>query len=300
PLNVPSDGKTASTVTVTIEDHFGNPVAGQTISLAAASGKSTITPVQPTTDTSGKATFSVTDATTEIVTYTATDVTFGSTPLADDGVAVTFGTPPPPVPAVADSVVVAGAKTAPADGTSSVTITVLLYDANGDPVTGKQVSLNPASGGSMVTTVTGTTDADGQATFTVTDKTAETVTYAATDVTDSLPITGQSVAVQFTANTASPSTTTTSSAGATSASGTSTSGTTGSGGSGSSGSDATTADAGGSDVSTAADGSSGTGATLADTGTPVLLPWLLALGLLLLVGGSVGRRVGRPVARGRA
>ena len=291
PSNVPSDGTTASTVTVTIDDHFGNPVASQTISLAAASGASTITPLKPTTGIDGKATFSVTDATSEVVTYTATDTTFGNTPLSDDGVAVTFGTQPPPVPAIADSVLVAGAKSAPADGQSSVTITVLLYDDNGDPVMGKEVSLNPSGGSSTMTTVSGTSDENGQASFTVTDKTAETVTYDATDVTDSLPITGQSVVVQFTPSTGATSSSATSSTGSTSAA-TSASGTGGSsvGGSGTSGSDD-----GGSDASTAAQGSVESGATLALTGTPSLLPWLLALGIVMLVAGSAGRRVSQPV-----
>ena len=49
----------------------------------------------------------------------------------------------------------------------------------------------PASTGSATTTTA------GQATFTVTDAAAETVAYAATDMTDSIALTGQSVSVTF-------------------------------------------------------------------------------------------------------
>jgi hypothetical protein len=39
--------------------------------------------------------------------------------------------------------------------------------------------------------------------------------------------------------------------------------------------------------------SSGSGGTLAYTGLPSLLPWLIAVGALMLIVGSLGRRVVR-------
>ena len=142
----------------------------------------------------------MTDATTEIVTYSATDTT--DKVLLTSTVAVTFGTPKV-LPTLADSVIDASATTAPADGQTAVTIAVFLYDANGDPVSAKAVSLNPTGGHSVVDTVTGSTDQGGQATFSVTDTTPETVTYDATDSTDELPLTGLSVQVVFTVATSS-------------------------------------------------------------------------------------------------
>ncbi len=139
PTAVPSDGKTASTITVTLFDHLGNPVAGKTISLAASGGSSVITPASASTNNAGVATFSVTDSAAEVVTYSATDTT-DTLPITAE-VAVTFGSPPAPPAAVADSVVAASGTSAPADGSSAVTITVSLSDANGVPVTGKTVSL---------------------------------------------------------------------------------------------------------------------------------------------------------------
>ncbi len=94
PPSVAADGTTASTVTVTLEDHNDNPVPGKAISLAASGGSSHIAAVQATTGSNGQATFDVTDSTSETVMYTATDTT-DSLVLAGQAVTVTFGTPPP-------------------------------------------------------------------------------------------------------------------------------------------------------------------------------------------------------------
>ncbi len=277
PTSVPSDGTTASTVTVTIYDHFKSPLSGKSVTIQASGGKSVITPASAVTGQNGVATFLVTDSTAEIVTYTATDTT-DAVPLSGQGVAVTFGTPPAPPPAVADSVLSASAASAPADGSSVVTVTAQLYDANGAAVPGKTVALNlQGTGHSVVKTVAGVSDQNGQATFTVTDTTVETVTYTATDTTDDLPITGQSVTISFTTPGVASTTTTTSGAGTT---------TTVAGSAGQSG-------IGGAQASTAAS-SGAVGASsgqLALTGTPSLLPWLVGLGLFLLVSGSLGRRL---------
>lgn len=277
PSNVPNDGHTASTVTVTVNDHFGNPVPGKAVTLAASGGSSVITPLVPTTDAAGQVTFAVTDTVAEIVDYAATDVTDQNLALAQS-VAVTFGNPPPPLPATADSVVLATATTAPADGRTGITVVVILYDADGLPVVGKSVSLNPSGGQSVVTTTQGTTDSSGQAKFLVTDRSAETVGYSATDSTDGRPITGQSVSITFTPLSSTP----------------------GSGGAGSSGAGSGStggAGAGSGPVvpavdsadSSAAGGGDG-GPSLAFTGTSAVTRWLFVLGALLLVTGVLGRR----------
>ena len=74
-LRFPADGTTTSQITVTLNDHFGNTVAGKTVSLDQGSGKSVISPATQMTNSAGVATFTVTDTTNEFVTYTATDVT---------------------------------------------------------------------------------------------------------------------------------------------------------------------------------------------------------------------------------
>ena len=62
------------------------------------------------------------------------------------------------------------------------------------------VTLAAGSGSSTITTVPGTTNASGQATFTVKDTVAQSVTYTATDTSDSVTVT-QTASVAFTAGT---------------------------------------------------------------------------------------------------
>ena len=274
PGSVPADGTTSSTITVALHDHNSNPVPGKAITLAGATGSSTITPLAPTTDAMGQATFKVTDTKDESVFYSATDTT-DALVLAGQGVTVTFGTPPPRVPTIADSTISSSAPQAPADGTSAVTITVVLADSNGAAVPGKTVALNPASGDAAVAAVTAKTDADGQATFKVTDRTVEAVMLTATDVTDSMPFTGQSVTVTFTTPPAGAAAAPTGSSGSTD---------TGAGdagvGSGSSGSAPVDATSSSTDAS----------ATLALTGIPAFVPWVVSVGALLFLLGAIGRR----------
>jgi hypothetical protein len=298
PTKVPADGTTASKVTVTLTDYFGNPIAGKTIDLMASTGSSVITPVQVTssvlagvTDTAGQAAFSVTDGTTEVVTYTASDPADSLT-LAQL-VSVTFGTPPIVVPVKADSSIVSSATSVVADGKTKGTITVELRDANGFPVTGKTVSLTASSGSSVITatgstTSTAVTNSNGDAVFTVTDTVAQTVTYTAADTTDS--VSGWALAVAFT--TAPPATTTTTTTSTTSPGTTAAASTgTSSGGTSADASTGTT----GLDTSGTSDtsGDSGTTAStgLAFTGAPSALPWILGIGVLLLLLGAAGRRV---------
>src|SRR5438034_7933984 len=80
-------------------------------------------------------------------------------------------------------------------------------DSFNHPVSGKAVSLTAGSGSSTITTVSGTSNGSGQATFTVKDATAQAVTYTAKDTTDSNLVIG-TVTVTFTVGPVSPSTST--------------------------------------------------------------------------------------------
>ena len=281
PANPPADGATPSTVTVTLTDYFSNPVAGKTIALKALNGSSTITAVSAVTSQTGQATFNVTDSAAEVVTYQATDVTDGNAVLAAEAV-VKFGNPPAPPPVAAYCSVVASPSSVPADGTHTATISVLLYDGNGDPVTGKTVTLAESGGASTVTATNGTTNNSGMATFTVSDSTVEKVTYTANDTSDSIDLTTIPVTVTFAAVAAGSTTTTTttpSSTTTTTPSGTTTSTT--SGAVALSGTTAATVNTGNTGATTS---------SLAATGSPALLPWLIGFGLLFLAAGAVGRR----------
>src|SRR5439155_6727862 len=182
PTFVVADNSTTSTVTVTLKDANGNAVPGKAVSLAAGSGSSTITAISSTTDAAGRATFAVKDASVESVTYSAADTTDSNLAITQTA-AVTFT-----VGAVSAgaSTVTPSSSSLVADNSSTSTITVTLFDAYGHPVPGKSVTLTDGAGSSTITTVSGTTDASGHATFTVKDANVEDVTYTAHDTTDSV------------------------------------------------------------------------------------------------------------------
>ena len=140
PSAVDADGHTSTTITVTLNDHFGNPVSGKTVSLTQGSGQhASIVQVSPVTGADGTATFTATDTTPEYVEFSAVDVDDGNL-LVSTRLQVTFGTPPPILPVSGDSAIVSDASSVPADGKTAATITVLLYDANGLPISGRNVA----------------------------------------------------------------------------------------------------------------------------------------------------------------
>lgn len=99
---------------------------------------------------------------------------------------------------VAASTVAASPVAVPADGTTASTVTVTLRDGLGVPVEGKDVTLANTSGpGSPVISPAGavTTNASGQATFTVTSATPGIEDFTATNVTDAQVITQTSSVV---------------------------------------------------------------------------------------------------------
>jgi hypothetical protein len=181
---VTGDGSDPAAVTVTLNDASSNGVPGKTVSLGAESGHATIRPQSLGTDVtngSGQATFFVTDPNAETVTLTATDTTDGI--AVTQTASVTFS---PPTIDQSASTVTADPGSVPADGTTSSTITVTVKDhsvAPGSPapMPGLSVTLAAASGSSVINPTSAvTTNASGQATFTVTDTADQTVTYKAT------------------------------------------------------------------------------------------------------------------------
>ena len=99
-----------------------------------------------------------------------------------------------------NSTVVATPTAVLADGTSISTISVTLRDANGLAVENEGVSLENTAGPGSPTIVPidiQSTDANGQATFSVSSSTAGTEIFTATAITDSVVIT-QTASVEFT------------------------------------------------------------------------------------------------------
>jgi len=110
---------------------------------------------------------------------------------------LTIALKPLVVVSAANSTVVASPTSVVADNFTTSTITVTLKNGSNNPVSGKTVTLAKSGGNSTITTVSGTTNASGVASFTVKDGTVEgPITYTATDTSDGVTVT-QTAQVTF-------------------------------------------------------------------------------------------------------
>jgi hypothetical protein len=112
------------------------------------------------------------------------------------------GTPDPTASRVVNPGVVAFGATAvataaPADGNAVEYIDVVLLDTNGNPVSGKTVTLHASAGSATISLASAVTSvSNGTAVFTVTDLAAEAITFTATDTTDTITLT-QTAGITF-------------------------------------------------------------------------------------------------------
>ncbi len=72
PATVVADGSATTTVTVTLKDQYGNPVAGKTVTVGHTGSATLSSGGSGTSDAAGVAAFTSTDSTPENVTYNAT------------------------------------------------------------------------------------------------------------------------------------------------------------------------------------------------------------------------------------
>ena len=87
PTAVPPDQTSTTTITVTLKDANNNPSPGKTVTLSQGTGHSVVTAPSPAvTDAAGRIQFVTTDGVSEIVTYTAVDVTDGNLPVPGSAV----------------------------------------------------------------------------------------------------------------------------------------------------------------------------------------------------------------------
>ena len=133
-------------------------------------------------------------------TVTATDSSTGTGPFT--GTQAYTLTVDAAVVSPTISTVTANPTIVAADGVATSVITVTARDAGGNPLSGRPASLSQGSGASTISPPT-VTDGSGAATFTVSDATAETLTYSA--VVDGVTL-GQSVQVDFLARSATGTT----------------------------------------------------------------------------------------------
>ncbi|MCX6879552.1 MAG: DUF2341 domain-containing protein [Verrucomicrobia bacterium] len=199
PTSVVANGSTLTTVTVTLKDLSSNPVAGKTVTLASSRGAAdTMTAASGPSSASGVVTFTVKSTTAGAAVLTATD-TSDSLTLSQTAT-VTFIAGPV---SASGSTVAASPTSVLADGTTASTVTVTLKDANGNPVSGKSVTLaSSRSASDTISIASGPSSASGVVTCTVKSATPGTSTYTATDTTDgNLVIAPSTASVNYTANT---------------------------------------------------------------------------------------------------
>ncbi|HZQ81614.1 MAG TPA: Ig-like domain-containing protein [Gaiellaceae bacterium] len=206
PSSQPANGKARATVTATLRNANGAPLSGKQVTLLpliatgphAGSAAHVGTPTA-TTNAAGVAKFAVPDAWPENVLMEATDTSDGITIAPRTGAAraaaiVRFTQAL--LPAASRSRAVASPTIADVGTGTGPTVHVQLLNGAGGAVPGRTVSLAPSSGNAHVTPASAVTDANGEAQFTVSDPTAETVTFVATDDTDKISV-GQTPKVEF-------------------------------------------------------------------------------------------------------
>ena len=191
--SVAANGVASTTVTVTLLDSLGDPVPSHNVTLSQGGGSSDISDGGlGTTDGAGQVAFTVTNTTTELVTYSAEDTT--DTVSVVETADVDFVEP---VTDAGTSTVTATDPTVIADTVSNTTVTVTLLDSDSEPLDGHNVTLSQDGSSTIVGGNTGATDGSGEVTFTVTSDTVETVTYTAEDTTDGVTVT-ETADVEFT------------------------------------------------------------------------------------------------------
>ncbi|RAU44285.1 hypothetical protein DBY68_018690 [Pseudocitrobacter sp. RIT415] len=179
----PADGKTAITLTATVQDANGNPIVGQNVIFSSDNGTLNISEAQ--TDNNGLARTQLTAVKAGIANVTAhTDIDkAGKTKsvkfVADESTAVI-------------SQLDADRLESTADGQSLITFTATLSDANGNSVSGAEIKFSTSLG--QLSEPQGTSDANGQVKVSLLSFDAGSAVVVATSTSDTR---GKSKTVNF-------------------------------------------------------------------------------------------------------
>jgi adhesin/invasin len=167
---VDADGVTTSTITITLLDAFSNPVAGETPTFTATDGGGT-NAYGPCSvgDINGVSTCTLDSERAEVKTLSI------STPVVKPGGTVTFEAGA--VDAGNSTITATGPVVA--DGISTSTVTITLYDQFSNPVQGTTPTFNATdSGGNNAYNPCSASDIDGESTCTFTSERAELKTLS--------------------------------------------------------------------------------------------------------------------------
>jgi len=178
------------TLTVKVRDQFDNPIVNRVISYTVAGRNPVTTAVQLTTNASGNATITLADTAATTAAGTST-VTVELNPLVAAGTTETAILTYNAVGSVVANVTLTDNQASdavieydanPTNGTSSVTYTATVLDANGLGLPGIPVTLNVPTGVSVfaLDAASGTTDASGQYAVRVSSNLAATYSFTAT------------------------------------------------------------------------------------------------------------------------
>ncbi|HAS8623101.1 TPA: hypothetical protein I7784_22925, partial [Vibrio vulnificus] len=170
-----ADGVATNEVRVTLKDANNNAVPGQSISFTMSGSAQSASPVTVTTDPNGQASLTLTNTVAENVTVTATHSS-GSRDVSVTFIADSGSTDINNV----NSSFVVSSDNAVADGVATNEVRVTLKDANNNAVAGESISFSLTGSAQAASGVSVTTDANGQASFTLTNTVAENVTVTAT------------------------------------------------------------------------------------------------------------------------
>lgn len=165
-----ADGIATNQATVTVVDNNSNPVSGVAINWTV-SGSATLQTASGKTDANGSLTVMFTDIKAEAVTVTAqlengNSKTQSSSFIANEKTGI--------------PTVIMTTNDRPADGTTPAVAQVTIKDENGNIVSGANVTWSVNGSAKMTSASSVKTDTNGQATVSITDKTAETVQAVAT------------------------------------------------------------------------------------------------------------------------
>jgi subtilisin family serine protease/protocatechuate 3,4-dioxygenase beta subunit len=168
-----SSGASASLITVTAKDQFGNPVSGATVTLDVTGAGNTLSQPPVATNDEGVATGSLSSTVAQAKTVSATINALAIDQTA--GVTVTPG----PVSAAQSTVMAAPTTIIASSGGTASTITVTAKDQFGNLISGASVTL-AATGAGNTLVQPAATDASGVATGTLSSTAAQTKTVSAT------------------------------------------------------------------------------------------------------------------------
>ena len=195
PTSLAAGGGRTTAIVVTLHDSFGAPLSNHQVTLITGSATTSDSGVA-TTNAGGQAFFTLSDTTVEILHVGARDTTAGVT--LDATVTVSFT-----ASEANQSTVTINPITTPAKGPAA-TLTVVLKDANGNPISGHPITVLGATATTTVTPLltNGVTDVNGRAQWSVYDTAVEQETLSAKDGATLLD---QTATIQFIANEANQS-----------------------------------------------------------------------------------------------